>query len=119
MTIFPWKTQDQTHGFSWGLGTSSVSCPHLAPSQENPLSLRRTHSYRNLPCNMKYSTMHKWGSVKCCHIGQSKPFWRALYHVHIFMSKISFILIKAQTSSKLRFTRLVLLDVELLWWLRA
>jgi hypothetical protein len=59
MTIFPWKTRDQTHGFSRGLGISSVSCPHVAPSQENPLSLRRTHSYRNLPCNMKYSTMHK------------------------------------------------------------
>jgi hypothetical protein len=43
--------------------------------------------------------------VRISHIGQSKPFWRALYHVHIFMSKISFILIKAQTSSKLRFTR--------------
>ncbi len=68
------------------------------------LSGEPTHTGTS-PATWNTQQCTKWGSVKCCHIGQSKPFWRALYHVHIFMSKISFILIKAQTSSKLRFTR--------------
>jgi hypothetical protein len=63
--------------------------------------------YPSPPINMKYWTMSSGGSNKCHHMGQSLwstnenrlnfcwPFWKTLHHMHMYQSKMTFMLHKA------------------------
>jgi hypothetical protein len=63
--------------------------------------------YPSPPINMQYWTLSSGGSSKCHHMGQSLwstnenqlnfcwPFWKTLYHMHMYQSKLTFMLCKA------------------------